>query len=383
VQAAALRLQQSRIVTGKVNTALYPTLDANSSAKQSRTTPPETSTSTFNYSLDASWEVDLWGGKKRSFEAATARVEETASDVNAAKISLIAELATAYIDLRSNLARRGNIEAQVRLRKDTLGLTKSKFGAGLVAEGDVLRATASLATAQSQLPDFNAAIARNRYRIAVLLGEFPGKLDSALGNSGKIPHFIKSPAAGVPADLARQRPDIIRLERELAATSADIGVAESDLYPKLSLTGSIGGSESKSNGLSISAPGTWSFGPSISLPIFDMGRRRAQVEAKKVKAQEALVNWKSGVLKGIEEVENALVSYKSERNKRTSLEQSVSSNRKASKQSLELYEKGLSSFLDVLEAERSTFDAETAAIESDAQVSRDVVNLYKVLGAGW
>jgi outer membrane protein, multidrug efflux system len=383
VQAAILRLKQSRAVTGPVNTALFPTIDGSSSAKQSRSTPPETATSAFNYSLDASWEIDLWGGKKRTFEAANARIEETASDVNAAKLSLIAELATAYIDLRSNLARRGNVEAQIRLRRDTLGLTKSKFSAGLVAEGDVLRASASLATAQSQSPDFDTAIARNRYRIAVLSGEMPGRLDAKLGTSKLIPHFSKSPAIGVLADLARRRPDIVKLERELAASSADIGVAESDLYPKLSLLGSIGGSESKSNGLNISSPGTWSFGPSISLPIFDAGRRRAQVEAKKAKSEEALVNWKSGVLKAVEEVENGIVIYKSELNKKSALERSAASNRKVSKQSMELYEKGLSSFLEVLDAERSTFDAESAAIESDAQVSRNVVNLYKVLGSGW
>jgi outer membrane protein, multidrug efflux system len=383
VQAALLRLKQARAITGPVNSALFPTLDSSASAKQSREGTTGIQTSSANYSLDASWELDLWGGKKRNFEAATDRLEGNVSDVNAARLSLIAELATSYIDLKTAMARQRLTTAQIKLRQETLGLTRSKLQAGLVSDSDVLRAEAILASTQAQLPDLESAIVRNTNRLAVLLGQMPGSKKQSVDSMTGIPKFSKSPATGVPADLARRRPDIVKLERELAASTADVGVAEADLYPKLSLIGSIGGSETNSNGLTVSAPGTWSFGPSISLPIFDAGKRRAQVASKQARVEEALVNWKQAVIKGVEDVENAIANYRLEQKKRKALQRSLASSKKSLVVSQELYEKGLTSFLDVLDTERTASEAENALIESDAQLARNVIALYKALGGGW
>jgi outer membrane protein, multidrug efflux system len=383
VRAAELRLKQSRASAGQLNVALYPSIDGSSSAKQSRDGGTQTRTATFNYSLDVSWEIDLWGGKKRDREAVLARVDQADSDVNAAKISIVAELATAYSDLVLAKARRSIIEASIASKQKSLELAKVKFEGGLTVESDVLRAKAALSDNQAQLPETEFTIARNAYRIAILTGQSIENVNVSPNTANRIPRFRKKLYTGIPADFARRRPDIVKLERDLAIASAEIGVATADLYPKLTLVGSIGGSESRSAGTTISAPGTWSFGPSLSLPIFDAGRRKNNLSAKKVRFDEALVNWKLGVMKAVEEIEIAQLNCRLENEKLQALVKSRDSNRKVLKQSRELYDQGLSSFSEVLDAERSILTAELAIAESEAQIMRNVISVYKALGGAW
>jgi outer membrane protein, multidrug efflux system len=383
VESALSRVKESRAGLSAANAVLLPTLSGSASATQSAAGSPSVTTTAASYGLDTSWEVDLWGGKRRETEAASARVEQAVADVNAARLALMAELANAYIDARSAQARLANARSAVQTKRDTLGLTRTKVSAGLTSEGDAFRAEASLAQSESQIPDFESDIRRSVNRIAVLSAMSPGDLDKAIGKGRKIPAFKGKISAGIPADLARRRPDIIKAERELAAATAEVGVAQADLYPKLTLTGNIGGNASKSGGVTISVPGTWSFGPNISLPIFDGGKRRSARDIRIAKADQALIAWKNTVLTAVEEVENGLVRAKNERKKYAALQRSAASYSKSSKQARELYEKGLTSFLDVLDAERSLIEAKDARLQSEAQIARNAVLLCKALGGGW
>jgi outer membrane protein, multidrug efflux system len=383
VESALARVTESRAGLSMTNAGLFPVVNGSTSTTHSAAGNPSVKTTTASYGLDASWELDLWGGKRREAEAANARLEQAVADVNAARLSLMAELANAYIDARLTQARLASARAAAQTKRDTLGLTRTKVSAGLTSEGDAFRAEASLALSESQIPDLETDLKRNLYRIAVLSALSPGDLDKTIGKSRKIPSFKGNISAGIPADLARRRPDIIKAERELAVATAEVGVAEADLYPKLTLSGNIGGNASRTGGVTVSVPGTWSFGPSLTLPIFDGGKRRSARDAKVAKVDQALIAWKGKVLGALEEVENGLVRVRNERKKQAALQRSAASYSKSSKQARELYEKGLTPFLDVLDAERSHIEAKDSLLQSQAQIAHNAIQLCKALGGGW
>jgi NodT family efflux transporter outer membrane factor (OMF) lipoprotein len=198
-----------------------------------------------------------------------------------------------------------------------------------------------------------------------------------------IPAGPPSIPAGLPSDLLRRRPDVRRAERELAAATARIGVATADLFPRFSLTGSLGLQSEEFSDLASMDSRFFNIGPSVSWPIFDAGRIRSNIRVQNARQEQALVRYEQSVLTALEDVENALVNYAKEQQRRQSLQRAVDANRRSVEMSQQLYDRGLTDFLDVLDAQRALFASEDALVQSDRTISTNLVALYKALGGGW
>jgi multidrug efflux system outer membrane protein len=337
----------------------------------------------FQAGFDASWEIDVFGGAWRAKEAAKADVEAAEENRRSVLVTLVAEIARNYFELRETQNRLDIARRNIRIQQDSLELVRSRFEAGLTNELDVTTAEAQLATSQSSVPNLEAAVKRSVHRLGVLLGHEPGTLQDELSPAAPLPSAPPEVLVGLPSELLRRRPDVRYAERTLAAATARIGVAMADLFPKFSLTGSFGGSSDTFEGLRLGANHTWSFGPGIRWPIFDAGRIRANIRVQNARQEQALLAYEKAVMISLEDVENALVIYAKEQNRLADLAAAVEANHKALDIANDLYAQGLVNFLNVLDAERSLFAAEDQLIQSKATILTGLVSLYKALGGGW
>jgi NodT family efflux transporter outer membrane factor (OMF) lipoprotein len=254
--------------------------------------------------------------------------------------------------------------------------------AGLSSHLEIAQAQALLSATQAQLPGYEEGCKLAIHAIAVLLGQEPGKLAFLLENQAPIPASPNLAEADLPSELLLRRPDIRRAERQLAAANAQIGVATAAQYPRFNLTALIGLQNTRITDFTPVGK-SWSMASTLSMPLFNWGSIQANIASKKAQHDEALLAYRSTVLTAFKEVEDALVSYTQQQNKRRSLQQAVTSSQLAVTLSKELYGKGLTSFLDVLVAERALFQAQRELVESDAAISSQLVALYKALGGGW
>jgi NodT family efflux transporter outer membrane factor (OMF) lipoprotein len=338
---------------------------------------------TFQGGFDASWEVDVFGGVRRSVEAAKADEQAAIESRRDTMISLLAEVARNYIELRG-VQRELNIAAEnIRSQQDTVDLTRSRFQAGLATDLDVARAEAQVATTRAAVPQLRTSLQQSVHRIAVLLGKEPTALEVELTREMPIPAPPPTVPVGLPSELLRRRPDIRRAERELASANAQIGAATADLFPRFSLTGSLGLASGTFKGLGRLDGAYYSIGPSVSWPIFDAGKIRANINVQNERENQAADEYEAAVLTSLEDVENALIGYSQEEARRHELQIAVDANRRAVDLATQLYQKGLTDFLNVLDAQRNLFASEDQLVQSEQLVSTDVVALYKSLGGGW
>ena len=258
-----------------------------------------------------------------------------------------------------------------------------KFDAGAASAADTAKADAQAATTAADIPTYEAGYAELAHRLSVLTGRAPGALDDRMQTPRAIPAPRKPLPAGVPADLLTRRPDVRAAERRVAQATAKIGAAEAALYPDVSLTGSLSTTASRPGELLRASSVSWSWGPSVSMPIFDGGKLAAERDATQAQRDEYLVAWRSSVLTAMEDVENALVSLSQERLRAKQLGAAVDNDRKAADLTRTQYEAGKSSLLDVLDAERSLYSAEDSLIQSRVSLAKDYVALAKALGGGW
>jgi NodT family efflux transporter outer membrane factor (OMF) lipoprotein len=247
----------------------------------------------------------------------------------------------------------------------------------------VTQAASQLATTQSQIPPLETSLKQGIHRLGVLLGQEPSALLTELSTAAPIPTVPPVVPVKLPAELLRRRPDVRQAERQLAAATARIGVATADLYPKLSLTGSLGLESLRLGDLAKGASRFWAVGPTLSWPIFDAGRIRANIAVQDARTDQQLSTYEQTVLTVLEDVENALVAYSREQVRRTQLAEAVEANQRAVALSNELYRTGLGTFLNVLDSQRALFSSQSDLAQSQATVSTDVVALYKALGGGW
>jgi NodT family efflux transporter outer membrane factor (OMF) lipoprotein len=333
--------------------------------------------------FDASWELDIFGGKRRAVESADAQlaaVEENRRDV---LVTLLAEVARNYVDVRGLQQRLAVTSSNVNAQSEAVDITRARANAGLTTELDVEQAKALVAATQAQMPTLEIALKQAVHRLGVLLGREPGALAEELSAVGAIPATPPTVPVGVPSELLRRRPDVRSAERQLAAATANIGVETAELFPKFSLLGS-GGFQSLSAGdLFTGGSRYWSVGPTVSWRLLDFGRIRARIDAADARQQQALAAYEKTVLTSLEDVENALVAYSKEQVRLDSLSRSLAANRTALTLASERYTKGLENFLSVLEAERSLYQAEDQWVESQRAVTQDLVALYKAFGGGW
>ena len=389
LKLAQARIRQARAARNVTAAGLGPTVNAGGSYTRRGSaveTPGGTKNDTSNLyrtGLDSAWELDIFGGVRRSIEAADASVQATIEDRRDVMVTLAAEVGLNYTDLRSFqqqiLIAQQNLEAQ----RHTAEITRQRFEAGFVGALDVANADAQVATTASQIPLLEAFARQSIYSLSILLGREPSALLEELTPVAAIPAAPPAAPVGVPADLLRRRPDIRRAEAQIHAATAQIGVATADLFPKFALSGSIGYQSNQFSSWVDWVNRFWSFGPSASWEIFASGAIRANIELQKAVQEQSLITYQQTVLTALRDVENALVASTNEAQRREALTAAVDSNRKAVQYSLQLYTEGQVDFINVLNAQRSLYISEQALVQSTHDISTDLVALYKALGGGW
>lgn len=386
LKQALARLREARARRFIAEADRFPTLDATGTATRSRDSENAGSGTTrtlYSIGFDAGWEIDVFGGVRRTVEAAEADYMASREDLRDVMVSLMAEVVLNYIEMRTIQARLATAQMSIKNQEETYQLTRWRFEAGLSDELDERRARASLESTRSRIPTLRTSLEEAKNRLAVLTGTHSGKLHKDLENVRPVPIIPLTIAVGVPADVLRQRPDVRKAEQELAAQTARVGVAEADLYPKLTLNGSIGFDALSTGDLLSSGSRSYSYGPRITWRIFDAGAVRRNIEVQSSKQQQALIAYESAVLKALEETENALAAYAEEQQRRDSLVEAV----RAAQQALDLaqfkYQTGLIDFMVLLDTQRSLLAYQDELDQSDGTVTSNLVRLYKALGGGW
>jgi len=344
---------------------------------------PGVETNIYQAGFDASWEIDIFGGTRRSIEAAEADYKASVESRNDVYVSLLAEVARNYVELRQTQNQIRITNENLDTQKASLALTQERFRAGVTTQLDVSRAQAQVADTAAGIPSLDAQMHQTIHRLGVLLGEQPAELTGELTQTGVIPAVPDVVPVGVPTDLLRRRPDIRRAERQLASATAHVGVATADLYPKFTLIGTFGFDASKFSHIADYSSRYWSIGPGVTWPVFNAGRIRANIQTYNESQQQALTTYEQTVLQAMEDVEDALVAYSREQMRRQALADSVAANKQSVDLATQQYRQGVVDFLTVLEAQRSLFLAEDQLAISDAQIAADLVALYKAIGGGW
>jgi multidrug efflux system outer membrane protein len=381
LQRARFRLHEARARLGMARAGEFPTLNTTGSA--SRSGNNRQIQNLFAAGFDAGWELDVFGGVRRSEEAARADLAAGREDLRDVLVSLLGEVAINYLDARTSQARLAAATTNLQLQEDTYQLTDWRYQAGLSDELAVQQARSNLASTRAQLPNLRTGLEGSLNRLAVLTGEEPGSMHEIMKEPAPIPAPPVAMTVGVPAETLRQRPDLRRAEWELAAATARIGVAMSDLYPKFRLSGSIGVESVDSADILAAASRTWRFGPSFSWPLFDAGQIRSTIEVQTAQQEQKLLQYRSVVLTALEEVENTLTAYVEEQRRHEALTEAARAARTAADLARDKYRAGLQDFSTVLDAQRSLLSFEDQLAQSQGAVSSDLVRLYKALGGGW
>jgi len=335
--------------------------------------------------LEASWELDFWGRIARQVESADASFAASVESYRDVLVLLYAELATAYVNLRTQQERLRYALANAEAQRQTLQLVGDRYKAGLVPSLDLRQAELNLATTESTVPIFRTSIAQAIHRMSILLGEPPGALRDELLEPLPIPDVPDTVLVGIPANLLRQRPDIRVAERELAAQTARIGVATAELYPSFHLPGSIGWEGLYESGSDLFTSGTsvWSLGAVFRWNIFSGGRIRNQIKVEDARTEQALAFYEKTVLEALGDFEDAIVAYAQENERQRALVRSVEAAQASVELARTLYRTGLTDFQTVLDMERSLFQQEDSLAESEGLVTANVVRIYRALGGGW
>ncbi|MCC6423094.1 MAG: efflux transporter outer membrane subunit [Phycisphaerales bacterium] len=387
LQRATARIREARAAHDVAEADIFPNVDVNGSYNRSRNrfAPGGGNDAHDQYKagFDASWEIDVFGGVRRGVEAANADIAAAVEDRRDVLVSLMAEVARNYIELRSYQRRIDIARENLSAQQKTLDLTKNMLAAGVVTDLDVARAEAQVATTASQIPLLQSAARQSIHTLGVLLGADPMALVPELSQSLPIPKTPPEVPVGIPSQILLRRPDLRRAEAQLHAATARIGVATADLFPRFSLTGSLGLQSSKFSSLGDWDSRYWSIGPSVAWPIFDAGRIAANINVQNAKQEQALLLYQQTVLDALRDVEDALVAYAKEETRRRILAKAADANRRAVDLANQLYEAGRTDFLSVLQAQRDLFASQDALVQSDSAVATNLVALYKSLGGGW
>jgi outer membrane protein, multidrug efflux system len=405
LRVAVLRIEEARAQRGVTTAAWWPSLSGNagySRTRLSETTPTGSLFTSFDHApipgapnlnipnpynqyqlgVDASWEPDLFGRVRRGAEAADAGIGVSVEDQHAALVALLGDVARAYIDLRGAQRSRATAQRIITSNEELLDLTRQRRAAGLTSEVDVVEAGAELSATEAQLPTYTLAITQSINQLSRLLGQPPGSLRAELEAEASPPPLPAAVPLGLPADLARRRPDIRRAEASLHEATADIGVAIAGLYPRLTLTGT-GGLQSETAGeVTEWASRFFTFGPTLELPVLDRGQWRT-VSLQRVRAREAAVAYANTVLNALQEVEDARAAYDADQDRDVRLSATVEQDREALDLTRQRYGSGVASFIEVLDAERTLRQNELSRAQSQTVVGEDLVGLYRALGGGW
>jgi multidrug efflux system outer membrane protein len=341
------------------------------------------STSFYDAGFDATWELDLFGRVRRGVEARGAELQGAQASLQDAQVSVIAEVARTYFELRGQQTQLAVAERNVVNQTDTLKLTQARQEAGRGTELDTSRAQSQLSTTLSTIAPLQAAVARSIHRLGVLTGREPNALTEILAPARDLPGLPQITAIEDPATLLRRRPDIRVAERQLAASTALVGVAIGDYFPKVTFNGNFTYAATSPGNLGTSASRSYVVGPGISWAAFDLGRVHAQVAQAKARNDVALASYEKTVLNALEETEDALVTHARDRDSLTHVADAAESSATAARLARTRYEGGYVDFLEVLDAERTQLEAEDRLAQSRTETATSLIAVYKAMGGGW
>ncbi len=402
LRSAKARLQQARATRDQAEAELYPTLKASGSINQrevdgsgngatsgssnigagigSGGVGSTVNGATYSPGLDASWEIDIFGGIRRGIEAATADEAAAEAKLHNARVSLVAEVARNYIELRSYQRRLTIAKDNLASQSETAQITEWRYQAGLANASDVEQANTSREQTRAGIPDLEVGLRTAENRLAVLLGRNPGDLHTQFAEVKELPALPASLATGIPTDVLRQRPDLISAERTLAAETARVGQKLAKRFPSLTLSGSLSWYTFASAGMSTAIQ---SIGASLGTTLFDAGRLRAAVDIQSAVQEQALVSYQNSVLTALEEVENALKAYAAGHERVEARSAAADSAHNAAQLASQLYRSGLADFQSVLDSERTRLSAEDNLATAEAGLRTSLISIYKALGGGW
>lgn len=396
LRVAQAREREARAQYGIAAADLWPTVDGSGSYARARESehqpvlgsvplPPGVpfENNVYQAGFDASWEIDVFGGKRRAKQAAGAEVGASEFGRRDVLVTLLGDVARSYIDLRGYQQQLAIASENIAVQEKSLTITRDRFAKGVATDLDVQQASTVLATTRAEVPTLESSIQTAMHRLEVLIGQQPGTLQAELSEAAAIPAQPPQVPVGLPSELLLRRPDVRRAERELAAATANIGVAKADLFPKFYLTGAAGFQSVSASDWFTGDSSFWQIGPTMQWRIFDAGRIRSNIKVQNARQEEALATYEQTTLTAFEEVENGLVLYAKEQVRRRSLQDAVVSSRKSLDIANKLYANGLADFLQVLDAERSLYQAQDTLVQSDTAISANLVSLYKSLGGGW
>jgi NodT family efflux transporter outer membrane factor (OMF) lipoprotein len=397
LKIAAARVREARAARGIAASAALPQVDANgryARSERSDAVPPFNSgagsspfgprtQNVFEAGFDAGWELDVFGGVRRDVEAAAAQVQAAEEGRRDVLVTLLAEVARNYAELRGTERQLEILDATIRSQEDTFDLAKARFDGGLGTALDVERADGLVEATRSRGPELQRQATRAIYRLDVLLGQEPGTLASALEPPKALPSQPPDLPSLVASELLSRRPDLRRAERELAAATARVGVARSDLFPRFSIGGNFGRRSQDASDLGSAGSQFWFLVAGVRFPILSGGRIRANIQVQDARQEQALRQYEKAVLTAVEEVENALSSQAREQRRQEALRASVAANRRALDLATERYTGGLENFLSVLDAQRAVYAGEDGLAKSETNAMVSLIAVYKALGGGW
>jgi len=386
ISAATARIREARARRDSEFAGLFPAVDGGvSSNSRSTDIDPGTRLSGTSYSasLDASWEVDLFGRRRSAVQAAAANLGVAEENLNSVHATLAAEIAATYTSLRANEARLRVLRENVGTREETARLATWRQQAGEADSLESSQAQSSLESARAAIPSLEQAIAQGRNQLALLAGREPGAFDQLLSRSNGIPDPPASLAIGIPADTLRQRPDVRVAGYQVLAAAANTRTAEAARYPSLNLTGSLGLNTINASDFLDPETAAANLATNLTSPIFDAGRIRAGIEAASAAEQQAIDNYRSVVLTALAETENALIACRRSAERLATLEKATRLAREADQLARQRYEAGEIDFLDVLDSQRTLLNLEDNLFTTRTDRTTAHIRLYQALGGGW
>jgi multidrug efflux system outer membrane protein len=391
IRIAIDRLREARALRGEARLDLAPAVTAEAGHSESRASERQAAPvaaagraqSYYDVGFDAFWELDFFGRVRRGLEAHSAKLQSAEAAVYATQVSITAEVARNYFELRGAQQRLEVARRNAGNQRETLNITDARLDAGRGTQLDTSRARAQLSATLATIPDLQASVTRSILRLGVLVGKQPDALFGELSAPRELPPLPETHRIGTPELLLRRRPDIRVAERDLAAATAQIGIAVADLFPRISFVGHWGYDALDRSDLGDAASESYVFGPSIRWAAFDLGRVRRRIEQREAAADRALARYEQTVLRALEETDSSLTSYMKAMVKQQHLQTSAAASLEAAMLARARYENGVADFLTVLDAERSALEAEDRLAQSETQTATALLAMYKALGGGF
>lgn len=382
IRSAQAALRQSRALRDVKTAGLLPALSASGSAQRSKAGDDDAS-NRFRVGLDASWEPDVFGGQRSALHAAEADAQVSEATLADVRVSVAAEVALAYIQLRGQQARIEIANVNLVSQTETLQITDWRAQAGLITALEVEQARTASEQTAAQIPALQASLAKTRHSLAVLTGQTPDALQVLLTQPLAIPQAAPDLALSFPAQTLRQRPDVRAAERRINAALGRVSAADAARYPSFALSGSLGLSALTLGTLTNGASLARSLLGSVSVPLFDGGAARAQIQVQEAALEQARVNYQAVVLTALKDVEDALVTLAGDQARLTLLQNAATAAGHAALLAQQRYSSGLIDFQTVLQTQRTLLSTQDSVVSTRADISTDHVRLYKALGGGW